>query len=46
MDGVDEVLDVAQQGRFRAFEERMEARKLELLMRARANVRRRAGSKQ
>ena len=32
---VDQVLDVAQQGRFRIFEEMMEQRKVELLMRAR-----------
>jgi hypothetical protein len=32
---VDEVLDVRQQARFRLFEERMEERKFELLMRAR-----------
>jgi hypothetical protein len=34
-DGVDQVLDVRQQARFRVFEEQMERRKLELLMRAR-----------
>jgi len=34
-DGVDEALDVQQQARFRLFEERMEARKLELLIKAR-----------
>jgi hypothetical protein len=39
-DAVDEVLNVRQQARFRIFEENIEARKLELLMRAR----RRAGS--
>ena len=33
--GVDEVLDVRQQGRFRVFEEQIERRKIELLMRAR-----------
>jgi hypothetical protein len=38
-DGVDEVLDVQQQARFRLFEERMEARKLELLLKARQNAR-------
>ncbi len=38
-DGVDETLDVRQQARFRLFEERMEQRKLELLMRARQNAR-------
>ena len=34
-EGVDSVLDVRQQARFRLFEEQMERRKLELLMRAR-----------
>ncbi len=34
-DAVDEVLDVRQQARFRMFEERLERRKLDLLMRAR-----------
>ncbi len=34
-DGVDQVLDVRQQARFRLFEEQMERRKVELLMRAR-----------
>jgi hypothetical protein len=38
-DEVDGVLDVEQQARFRLFEERMEARKLELLMKARQNAR-------
>jgi hypothetical protein len=37
--GVDETLDIRQQARFRIFEERMEQRKLELLMRARQNAR-------
>ncbi|MBI2222634.1 MAG: hypothetical protein HYU53_15670, partial [Acidobacteria bacterium] len=32
---LDEVLDLRQQARFRLFEERMEQRKFELLMRAR-----------
>jgi len=32
--GIDEILDVRQQVRFRLFEERMERRRLELLMRA------------
>jgi hypothetical protein len=36
---VDGVLDVQQQARFRLFEERMEARKLELLLKARQNAR-------
>lgn len=35
MDGVDQVLDVRQQARFRVFEEQMERRKVDLLMRAR-----------
>jgi hypothetical protein len=39
LDGVDAVLDVRQQARFRLFEERMEARKLELLLKARQNAR-------
>lgn len=34
-DSVDEVLDARQQGRFRVFEETLERRKLDLLMRAR-----------
>jgi hypothetical protein len=34
-DGIDEVLDVYQQARFRVFEEQIERRKLELIMRAR-----------
>lgn len=34
-DGVDQVLDVRQQARFRLFEEQMERRKVELLLRAR-----------
>lgn len=38
-EGVDETLDVRQQGRFRIFEERMEQQKLELLMRMRQNAR-------
>ncbi|HUQ86183.1 MAG TPA: hypothetical protein VM096_01410 [Vicinamibacterales bacterium] len=33
--GIDEVLDVRQQGRFRVFEEQIERRKIELLVRAR-----------
>jgi hypothetical protein len=32
---IDEVLNVAQQARFRVFEEQIERRKIELLMRAR-----------
>lgn len=35
--GVDEVLDVRQQGRFRVFEEQIERKKIELLLRARQN---------
>lgn len=35
MDAVDQVLDLRQQARFRIFEEQMERRKVELLMRAR-----------
>jgi hypothetical protein len=42
-DGVDEVIDVAQQARFRIFEESIERRKLDLLMRARQGARRGAG---
>ncbi|HEY3885128.1 MAG TPA: hypothetical protein VGL62_07970 [Vicinamibacterales bacterium] len=38
-DGVDEVLNVPQQARFRVFEDRMEQQKLELLLRARQNAR-------
>jgi len=38
-DEVDTVLSVEQQARFRLFEERMEARKLELLLKARQNAR-------
>ena len=34
-DGVDQVLDLRQQARFRLFEEQMERRKLDLMMRAR-----------
>jgi hypothetical protein len=35
LDALDQVLDVRQQARFRLFEEQMERRKVELLMRAR-----------
>jgi hypothetical protein len=35
LDGVDQVLDLKQQARFRLFEEQMERRKVDLLMRAR-----------
>jgi len=38
-DEVDQVLDAQQQARFRLFEERMDARKLELLLKARQNAR-------
>jgi hypothetical protein len=38
-DDLDAVLDVQQQARFRLFEERMETRKLELLIKARQNAR-------
>jgi hypothetical protein len=39
-DGLDEVIDVPQQARFRIFEEQIERRKLDLLMRARQGARR------
>jgi hypothetical protein len=39
-DGLDEVIDVPQQARFRIFEEQIERRKLDLLMRARQAARR------
>lgn len=42
-DGLDEVIDVPQQARFRIFEETIERRKLDLLMRARQAARRGAG---
>ncbi len=42
-DAVDEVIDVRQQARFRLFEETLERRKLDLLMRARQGARRGAG---
>ena len=35
MEGLNQVLDLRQQARFRVFEEQMERRKVELLMRAR-----------
>jgi hypothetical protein len=38
-DALDEVLDARQQARFRIFEEQIEQRKLELLMRAREKAR-------
>jgi DNA repair ATPase RecN len=37
-EGLDEVLDLRQQARFRIFEEQIERRKLDLLMRARRNA--------
>jgi hypothetical protein len=46
-DAVDEILDVRQQARFRMFEEMIERRKLDLLMRARqTTARRKAGTGQ
>jgi len=38
-EAIDQVLDVRQQARFRVFEDQIERRKVELLMRARQNVR-------
>ena len=38
-EGIDQVLDVRQQVRFRVFEEQMERRKIELVTRARQNNR-------
>ena len=38
-DAVDQVLDIRQQARFRVFEEQMERRKIELVVRARQNNR-------
>ncbi len=35
LDGVDQILDLRQQARFRVFEEQMERRKVQLMMRAR-----------
>lgn len=43
-DSIDEVLDVAQQARFRMFEDMIERRKLDLLMRARQGAADRRGS--
>jgi hypothetical protein len=43
-DAIDEVLDVPQQARFRIFEETIERRKLDLLMRARQGAAGRRGS--
>lgn len=42
-DALDEVLDVRQQARFRAFEENLERRKIDLLMRARRGAAGRQG---
>ena len=42
-EAIDQVLDLRQQARFRAFEEQMERRKIELVTRARMNNRPRAG---
>jgi len=42
-DALDEVIDTAQQARFRVFEETIERRKLDLLMRARQAARRGSG---
>lgn len=42
-DALDEMLDVRQQARFRIFEEMLERRKLDLLMRARQGAARRGG---
>ena len=39
---IDEVLDVRQQARFRVFEEQIERQKLELIARARQNLKNRA----
>ncbi|MBK5298931.1 MAG: hypothetical protein JJE40_17390 [Vicinamibacteria bacterium] len=41
-EAIDQVLDLRQQARFRVFEDQIERRKVELLMRARQNVRNRA----
>jgi hypothetical protein len=38
-EGIDQVLDLRQQARFRGFEEQMERRKIELVTRARQNNR-------
>jgi hypothetical protein len=43
-DSIDEALDVPQQARFRIFEEQIERRKLDLLMRARQGAARRGGA--
>ncbi len=46
LDGVDQVLDLRQQARFRVFEEQMERRKVELMMRARQGSRLRMAPRQ
>jgi len=43
-DSLDEVLDLRQQARFRIFEESLERRKMDLLMRARQRAARRGGT--
>jgi hypothetical protein len=43
-DALDQVLDLRQQARFRVFEEQMERRKVELLLRARHTIRARRGA--
>jgi hypothetical protein len=43
-DSLDEVLDLRQQARFRIFEETIERRKMDLLMRARQRAARRGGT--
>jgi hypothetical protein len=43
LDGIDQVLDVRQQARFRVFEQQMERRQVELLLRARQSNRRNQG---
>ena len=43
-DAVDQVLDLRQQARFRAFEEQMERRKIDLVTRARQNNRQNRGN--
>jgi hypothetical protein len=42
-EAVDELLDIRQQAKFRLFEEQMDRKRLDLLMRARQNVRGRRG---
>ena len=45
-DALDEVLDVRQQARFRIFEEKIERRKLDLLVRAQERARQKQAIKQ